>query len=97
MLKIWLGEIQDDVLKPIFNELELFSLAKRVFMIEHEENLVETIHPEEVDYREITTVAERNELLQKLREAPEYVLNVIFGDGTIYNSYPDYLCFSTAR
>ena len=91
-----LGEIQDDVLKPIFNELELFSLAKRVFMIEHEENLVETIHPEEVDYREITTVAERDELLQKLREAPEYVLNVIFGDGTIYNSYPDYLCFSTA-
>lgn len=91
-----LGEIQDDVLKPIFNELELFSLAKRVFMIEHEENLVETIHLEEVDYREITTVAERDELLQKLREAPEYVLNVIFGDGTIYNSYPDYLCFSTA-
>lgn len=65
-------------------------------MIEHEENLVETIHPEEVDYREITTVAERDELLQKLSEAPEYVLNVIFGDGTIYNSYPDYLCFSTA-
>ena len=65
-------------------------------MIEHEENLVETIHPEEVDYREITTVAERDELLQKLKEAPEYVLNVIFGDGTIYNSYPDYLCFSTA-
>ena len=91
-----LGKIQDDVLKPIFNELELFSLAKRVFMIEHEENLVETIHPEEVDYREITTVAERDELLQKLKEAPEYVLNVIFGDGTIYNSYPDYLCFSTA-
>ena len=91
-----LGKIQDDVLKPIFNELELFSLAKRVFMIEHEENLVETIHPEEVDYREITTVAERDELLQKLSEAPEYVLNVIFGDGTIYNSYPDYLCFSTA-
>ena len=91
-----LGEIQDDVLKPIFNELELFSLAKRVFMIEHEENLVETIHPEEVDYRKITTVAERDELLQKLKEAPEYVLNVIFGDGTIYNSYPDYLCFSTA-
>ena len=91
-----LGKIQGDVLKPIFNELELFSLAKRVFMIEHEENLVETIHPEEVDYREITTVAERDELLQKLREAPEYVLNVIFGDGTIYNSYPDYLCFSTA-
>ena len=91
-----LGEIQDDVLKPIFNELELFSLAKRVFMIEHEENLVETIHPEEVDYREITTVAERDELFQKLKEAPEYVLNVIFGDGTIYNSYPEYLCFSTA-
>ena len=59
-------------------------------------HLVETIHPEEVDYREITTVAERDELLQKLKEAPEYVLNVIFGDGTIYNSYPDYLCFSTA-
>ena len=58
--------------------------------------MVETIHPEEVDYREITTVAERDELLQKLKEAPEYVLNVIFGDGTIYNSYPDYLCFSTA-
>ena len=31
-----------------------------------------------------------------MKEAPEYVLNVIFGDGTIYNSYPDYLCFSTA-
>lgn len=91
-----LGEIKDDVLKPLFNELELFSLAKRVFDIEHEEHLVDTIHPEEVDYRELTTEAERDELLKSLKEAPEYVLNAIFGDGTIYNSYPDYLCFSTA-
>ena len=91
-----LGEIKDDVLKPIFNELELFSLAKRVFAIEHEEKLVDTIHPEEVEYRELTTKEEREELLQTLKEAPEFVLNAIFGDGTIYNSYPDYLCFSTA-
>ena len=93
---LFLGEIKDDVLKPIFNELELFSLAKRVFAIEHEEKLVDTIHPEEVEYRELTTKEEREELLQTLKEAPEFVLNAIFGDGTIYNSYPDYLCFSTA-
>ena len=76
--------------------MELFSLAKRVFAIEHEEKLVDTIHPEEVEYRELTTKEEREELLQTLKEAPEFVLNAIFGDGTIYNSYPDYLCFSTA-
>ena len=49
-----------------------------------------------MEYRELTTKEEREELLQTLKEAPEFVLNAIFGDGTIYNSYPDYLCFSTA-
>ena len=91
-----LGEIQDDVLKPIFNELELFSLAKRVFAIEHEEELVDTIHPEKVNYQEIITTGERDELFRNLQEAPEFVMNAIFGEGTIYTSYPDYLCFSTA-
>ena len=91
-----LGEIQDDVLKPIFNELELFSLAKRVFEIEHEEKLVETIHLEEVNYLEIRTVDEIKKLLQNLHEASEYVMNAIFADGTIYNSFPEYLCFSIA-
>lgn len=91
-----LGEIKDDVLKPLFEELELFSLAKRVFAIEHDEQVADTIHPEEVNYQELTTGEERQELLEALRKAPEYVLNAIFGDGTIYNSYPDYLCFSVA-
>ena len=91
-----LGEIKDDVLKPLFNELELFSLAKRVFAIEHDEQVVDTIHPEEVNYRELTTGGEHQELLEALKKAPEFALNAIFGDGTIYNSYPDYLCFSVA-
>lgn len=96
VLDLSLGEIKDDVLKPLFNELELFSLAKRVFAIEHDEQVVDTIHPEEVNYQELTTEGERQELLESLKKAPEYVLNAIFGDGTIYNSYPDYLCFSVA-
>jgi DNA-directed DNA polymerase len=96
VLDLSLGEIKDDVLKPLFNELELFSLAKRVFAIEHDEQVVDTIHPEEVNYQELTTEGERQELLESLKKAPEYVLNAIFGDGTIYNSYPDYLCFSIA-
>ena len=96
VLDLSLGEIKDDVLKPLFNELELFSLAKRVFAIEHDEQVVDTIHPEEVNYQELTTDGERQELLESLKKAPEYVLNAIFGDGTIYNSYPDYLCFSIA-
>lgn len=96
VLDLSLGEIKDDVLKPLFNELELFSLAKRVFAIEHDEQVVDTIHPEEVNYQELTTEGERQELLESLKKAPEYVLNPIFGDGTIYNSYPDYLCFSIA-
>lgn len=96
VLDLSLGEIKDDVLKPLFNELELFSLAKRVFAIEHDEQVVDTIHPEEVNYQELTTDGERQELLESLKKAPEYVLNTIFGDGTIYNSYPDYLCFSVA-
>ncbi|WP_316928927.1 DNA polymerase I [Butyricimonas synergistica] len=91
-----LGEIKDDVLKPLFDELELFSLAKRVFAIEHDEQVADTIHPEEVNYQELTTGEERQELLEVLKKAPEFVLNAIFGDGTIYNSYPDYLCFSVA-
>lgn len=96
VLDLSLGEIKDDVLKPLFNELELFSLAKRVFAIEHDEQVVDTIHPEEVNYQELTTEGERQELLESLKKVPEYVLNAIFGDGTIYNSYPDYLCFSVA-
>lgn len=90
------GEVKDDVLKPIFEDLELFSLAKRVFLIEHNEHIVDTIRHEEVNYREIVTEKERDELLRNLKDAPEFVLNAIFGEGTIYNSYPDYLCFSTA-
>lgn len=90
-----LGEVQDEVLKPIFNELELFSLAKRVLMMEQEERVADTMHPEEVEYRELTTREEREELIRGLEASPEYAMNAVFGDGTIYTSYPDYLCFTT--
>ncbi|WP_294140218.1 DNA polymerase I [uncultured Sanguibacteroides sp.] len=87
-------EIKEEVLEPIFKELELFSLSKRIFSIEHTESLVESLHEEEVAYQEIQSEKELNELIEVLEKAPEYVLNSVFGDGTLYNSYPAYLAFS---
>ena len=87
-------EIKEEVLEPIFKELELFSLSKRVFSIEHTEVAVESLHEEEVSYQEIQSERELNEMIGILEESSEYVLHSVFGDGTLYNSYPTYLAFS---
>lgn len=88
------GKIQDKILKPIFSELELFSLEKRLFSLEHAEEAVDTIHPEEVDYAEVLTDSERDNLLLRLQESDEYVLYAVYESGTIYTTYPSWLCFS---
>lgn len=88
------GEVRDEVLKPIFSELELFSLEKRLFALEHASETVDVIHPEEVDYAEVVTEADRLSLLERLSASEEYVLNAIYDTGTIYTAYPSWLSFS---
>ena len=87
-------EIDEAVLEPIFQELELFSLSKRILSIEQTEQRVDTLHEEEVSYEEIQKDEEVETLIKVLEEAPEFVFNAVFGSGTLYNSYPDYIAFS---
>lgn len=89
-------DLDEAVLEPIFRELELFSLSRRILAIEKEDTVSETIHKEDVDYREIREDKEREELLDWLTSAPEFVLNAVYNGGTIYNAYPEYLSFSIA-
>ena len=88
------GPMQDDILKPIFKELELFSLEKRLFAMEHADESIDGIHPDEVDYAEVITPDDHQALLQRLADAPEYAMNAVYESGTIYTAYPTWLSFS---
>ena len=88
------GEVSDEVLRPIFAELELFSLEKRLFAMEHAAVTVDSIHPAEVDYAEVLTPADRQSLLRRLSDAEEYVMNAVYESGSVYTAYPAWLCFS---
>lgn len=80
-------------LDPIFKELELFSLVKRVLNTDIEEDTSEKLSDIKVSYTDHSQ--DPASLLQKLEEADLYALYVVFKNGTLYNSWPTHLCFST--
>ncbi|WP_302303845.1 DNA polymerase I [Culturomica massiliensis] len=86
--------IDTQILEPIFKELELFSLSRRLFATEMaEDEATEKLTDVETEYRNRT--ADIDELLSELQQAPEFVFHAVFQTGNIYTSYPAWLCFST--
>lgn len=81
------------VLEPIFKELELFSLSRRLIETDQEEEKTEHLCDVKVKYSDRSKDVEN--LIQELEAAREYVFHAVFTSGTIYNSYPGWICFST--
>ncbi|MDL2252274.1 hypothetical protein LJC12_05420 [Odoribacter sp. OttesenSCG-928-J03] len=89
------GAINEEILEPIFKELELFSLSKRLFESKQAEieSKANTYNDAQVSYRDVSKFIP--ELVQKLESAPEYAMHLTFKSGNLYNSVPDHICFST--
>ena len=87
-------EVEEKELERVLRELELFSLTKRILDLEVPGDETESLREEEVDYKEFSSSREREALLTWLKEAPEFGMNAIWGEGTIYTAYPVTLSFS---
>lgn len=86
--------IDTKILEPIFKELELFSLSKRLINTDkEEEETCEKLSDLSVEYKDLTK--EPDVLFAKLEKATEFTLDSVFNTGDIYNAYPSILCFST--
>lgn len=85
--------IDTKVLDPIFKELELFSLTRRVLNTDVEEDTSEKLSDIKVCYTDYTQDTET--LINELSEATMFALYVVFKSGTLYDSWPAHLCFST--
>lgn len=81
------------ILEPIFKELELFSLTRRILNTEEKEDTSEKLSDIKVNYRDRTQ--DIPALLNDLEETDLFSLYVVFKTGTLYNSWPTILCFST--
>ena len=81
------------ILEPIFKELELFSLTRRILNTEEKEDTSEKLSDIKVNYRDRTQ--DIPALLNDLEETDLFALYVVFKTGTLYNSWPTILCFST--
>lgn len=85
--------IDVQTLEPIFKELELFSLTRRVLNTDIEEDTSEKLSDIKVSYTDRTK--DIPALLNELETTVLYALYVVFKSGTLYNSWPSHLCFST--
>lgn len=85
--------IDVETLEPIFKELELFSLTRRVLNTDIEEDTSEKLSDIKVSYTDRTK--DIPALLNELETTVLYALYVVFKSGTLYNSWPSHLCFST--
>jgi len=79
------------ILEPIFKELELFSLTRRILNTEEADK---TEHLSDVKVKYTDRTPDIPELLKELEEADQFALYVVFKSGTLYNSWPSSLCFS---
>lgn len=84
--------IDVDTLKPIFKELELFSLTNRVLNTEEEEEKIEELSDIEVNYTNRST--DIAGLLQELETAEKFALHTVSQPKALYTSWPTHLCFS---
>lgn len=83
------------ILDPIFKELELFSLTRRVLNTDVEEDTSEKLGDVNADYTDFS--GDIPALLQLLEDTKEYALYAVSSSsGTLYDSWPECLCFSTA-
>lgn len=80
-------------LDPIFKELELFSLTKRVINTDTEEDTSEKLADVKVNYTDQTENIPA--LLEELQNSNQFALYVVFKTGTLYNTWPSHLCFCT--
>ncbi len=87
--------IQPEILEPIFKELELFSLTRRVLNTEQQDEQVEKITDIKVDYKDYTQ--DIPALLEILDRADTFALFATFEEGNLYNSRPVSLAFSTQK
>lgn len=85
--------INVEILEPVFQELELFSLTKRVLNTDLEEKKSEMLSDIKTEYTERTHEIET--LVKELEEADQFALYVGFKSGTLYDSWPNHICFST--
>lgn len=87
--------IDVNVLEPLFRELELFSLVRRVLNTDVEEDTSEKITDIQVNYSDRSK--DLPSLIRQLQEADIYALHSVFTTGTLYNSWPSELCFCTRQ
>ena len=90
------GKCDEDILKPIFDELELFSLKERILKVENQNNpTYRTLEDVKTSY-----VKKNNqivELINELKACKEYAITAVFKNGNIYNSNPSQLYFCTVH
>lgn len=81
------------ILEPIFKELELFSLVRRVLNteIEEEEN-TEKLSDIEVSYTDYSQ--DIPTLIEKLNTSEQYAMYVVINTDQLYTSWPESICFS---
>lgn len=84
--------INVQTLEPIFKELELFSLVRRVLNTEAEEEKTENISTVKVTYKDYSE--EIPELIRKLKETGEYALHAVIDSNLLYQAWPECICFS---
>lgn len=87
--------INTELLNPIFSELELFSLSKRLLNTDIVIDNTEKLSDVTVQYTDCSH--QISQLTEKLRKVKEFAIYTVFKTGNIYNSYPDWLCFSTEK
>lgn len=85
--------VNPDVLNPIFTELELFSLSKRVLDKDLQEDKTGKLADVNVDYTDMT--AELPKLLEQLQGLREFALYAPLKPDNLYTAYPAHLCFAT--
>lgn len=86
------NHIDVKILEPIFKELELFSLTKRVLNTDMKEDTAEKLADIKVEYTDWTN--DISTLAEELKTAEEFAVYTVFDKGNIYSSYPSWLCFS---
>ena len=83
------------ILDPIFKELELFSLTRRVLNTDIEEDTSEKLS--DIDTRYTDRTQDIPALLEILKNTDQFALYTVFpASATLYNSWPEWLSFSSA-
>lgn len=90
--KLTKNHLDIQILEPIFKELELFSLVRRVLNTE-----IEEISSEKTENKQATCTDYTEKLpalLEKLKEADEFALYSAVKPETLYTSWPEWLSFA---